>query len=79
MNYGEARSKVLEGTPVRESSWKGDRKIRLATDGDVDYLNFDSLDGLIVTDCPSKECDCVVCLYQPTEAETLSKNWEVVN
>ncbi len=78
MNYSEAKEKVEAGGEARRSAWPTDRKIRLATIGDYDYINYPNLDGVIVSDCPSQKCDCKICIYNPTPDDKLGEDWTIL-
>lgn len=78
MNYSEALNAVNNGQKSRRSSWKEQRHIRKSSEGDKDFLDFPDLDKVIIDDCPKRECDCVVCIYQATADDMLATDWEIL-
>lgn len=78
MDYAYAIEKVKQGSHARRENWV-DNKIRMATYGDQDHINVSHLSGIIVSECPSRKCDCVVCIYNATEEDKQAQDWVVLN
>jgi hypothetical protein len=78
MNYAEARTSVNNGGKARRTSWKESRQIRKSTEADRDFIDFPDLDKVLIDECPKRNCDCVVCIYQPIPEDMMADDWELV-
>jgi hypothetical protein len=78
MNYQFVKNLLLENlNTCRRKKWDECKRIRLATESDVDYIPNINLKGLIVEDCIIL-CDCKIRIYIPSQDDLDSKDWEIM-
>ena len=78
MTYEEAEQQVLKGKEATRSGWENKQKIRMGQLSDFDYINYDNLTSVIVSECAERKCDCIICLYNPTPADQQAQDWEIL-
>jgi len=78
LEYSSAEIAMAEGKKVRRHGWPECKVIRYPEGSDFDLLmHLDSIDGVIVQDCP-KPCDCSVTVWVGSPEDKDAEDWEIV-
>ena len=76
MQYNFLKDKISKGLPATRKSWGDCKIVRAAVEGDYDFINYPPT-GLFVTDCPKRECDCKIAIYNPSKEDLAADDWVI--
>lgn len=77
ISYTEALQAIGKGEKVTAKRWDC-KYVRLPQLSDHDFLNADSLEGLIIEDCDRKVCDCRVGVWAQQPEDKLAEDYYVI-